>query len=413
MSFTARYEICRTLRTTLGITSVILTGLLVTTGTPASAKQFKKLLQVGQVIPGNNQPLEEIIEPTIGFDQQVAVLLKTKAIQTDPGSPGSNPSTSEFKGIYAIRRDGTVQLMQGGSSTTGLNGANRQEFSAPSMSQGKIAYVATTQSRSNTGLLGDRVTTVRVGTPGQVGTFLSANLAAIPARSGIANLAFVNGKAYFLDVNAPGDGGSLGVIDTLAPTPTLVPLRSTQNTTAVRASSQRLVITEILRSVRFPVVQLFSSNGDSNFTDVSPPVTLAGNCGFSVSLNNTAVCFEGNVRSFIFLRLDQGNANNFIPIIQNSPSLPPVKVSGVSISNRSTLFLAKQVFLNSSNPMDKIYLSESGQTPTEVISGGDVLDGKIVAGLELSRNGRTIAGRSFVFTVTFTDATKALYRVDL
>jgi hypothetical protein len=418
MTFTVNQFIHRVMVTTaitatvMGITSGILSGLLLATATPASAKQFKKLLQLGQTVPGNNQPIEEIIEPTIGLDQQVAVLLKTKTIQTDPGPPGSNiPTTRTFKGIYSIRKDGTIRLMDGGASTAGFGGANRQEFSAPSISQGKIAYLSITQSEGRGGL-SDRVTAVRVGTPGQVRTALSLNLSAIPAVSGLANLAFVNGKAYFLNVNGFGDGGPLGVIDTLAATPSLVPLRSTQNTTALRASSQGLVITEVLRG-RVPVVQLFESSGDANFTDVSPPVSLAGNCGFSVSLDNLAVCAEQGSITNIFLRFGRGSNVTAISPPPNPAPLPPSKADRVSISNRSVIFSSKQFVLTSSYPIDKIYLSENGQAPSPIISGGDVLDGKTVSQLELSNNGRTIAGKSVVFTATFTDGTRALYRVDL
>jgi hypothetical protein len=42
-----------------------------------------------------------------------------------------------------------------------------------------------------------------------------------------------------------------------------------------------------------------------------------------------------------------------------------------------------------------------------------VLDGKTVSQVNLSENGRTIAGNSAVIKVTFTDGTAALYRVDL
>jgi hypothetical protein len=129
---------------------IFLLGLGVAlTSTPASAQQFTKLLEVGQKVPGNPQPVTAIVEPTIGLDGQVAVLLKTDTVL-------QGTTQTAFQGIYSLPKTGGIRLLEGGADTvtgfgTPSNARKAEVFSAPSISGGAIAYLRLTRSSQRSG----------------------------------------------------------------------------------------------------------------------------------------------------------------------------------------------------------------------------------------------------------------------
>jgi hypothetical protein len=393
--------------------SLVATCILLATPTAAQAKQFTKLLQLGQVVPGSDQPVTEIVEPTIGQDGQVAVLLKTKPVDIAVTQPGPFTSTSSFKGIYSIPRNGQIRLLEGGTSRNGFRFLSREEFSAPSISQGKIAYLAMKQSES--GAIGTRDTNLRVGTPGAVKTVLSFKLSNAVAESGKSNLAFANGKAYFVDdLFAPGDFGNggkivgvVGLVNTLSPTPTVVTLRSNADPQGIRASANLLAVSARSGS------DLLESAGDANFRSVELPPSRSISPSFSVSRGNIVVTDSFNPA--VFVRLGKQGKFSALPAVPNGNVR---RVFNPSISDRSVIYRGigplalKPMSSEFITTTDNIYLSKNGQTPISLIAKNDTLDGKTVSQVLLADNGRTIAGNSAVFTASFTDGTTALYRVD-
>jgi hypothetical protein len=356
---------------------------------PAHAKQFTKLVQVGQTVAGSADPVSEIVEPAIGFDGQVAVLLRS----------------SGFEAIYRIPKNQPIQFVDGiirdgGGGFSRLRGG----FSAPSISQGQIAYLAFGQISTRYSESG--TVDLRVATAGVVKSIQVWGTAPGTITSGNPDLAFVNGRAYFLD-NLGGTTRALNFVDTRSANPTLKLLSNDPNNREIRASSQLLIkssgtSTNVINS-------LTQSFGDSNF---QPLIPVAANCGFSTSADNVVVC-RGQTRSGVSqynLPVRFGKAGQF----QDIP-LPAVSrgfdINHPSISNRSVIFKASFAAANAPT-IERIYLSQDGKAPIALISTADTLDGKVVAELNLSRNGRTIADNAAVFTATFRDGTTALYRVD-
>jgi hypothetical protein len=391
--------------------SLIAACVLLATPTAAQAKQFTKLLQLGQLVPGSNQPVTDIVEPTIGLDGQVAVLLKTKSVRTGPG-PFLDTT---FKGIYAVPRNGQIRLVEGGVTVVSFRSGNRLEFSAPSISEGKIAYLAMAQTITAAAYSEPRSTKLRVGTPGAVKTILSLTLFGREAAlSGNPNLAFVNGQAYFLDDILPAGAEPnnpdsrvrvLGLVNTLSPTPSLVKLRSNPDQQTIRASAKSLLVST--RS------GLLESSGDANFRPVELPPSRSISPSFSVSRDNIVVTDSFNPA--VFVRFGKQGEFSFLPAVPNGNVR---RVSNPSISDRNVIYRGigplalKPMSTEFVTTTDNIYLSKNAQTPISLIGKNDTLDGKTVSQVLLADNGRTIAGNSAVFTASFTDGTVALYRVD-
>jgi hypothetical protein len=386
----------------------------------AEAKQFKKLVQVGQTIPGNDRPLAEIIQPTIGGNGQVAVILRTQISRsTAPRNLTFQDIT--FQGMYTIGAAGTIALIEGGETVLGNRGRRKTEFSAPTISQGKVGYFQLLQSEpSPISAFGN----LRVGTATNLTTLQSRierNRSAELTFSGGSNLAFVNGNGYYRDrlFGAP----TTNIFGVINGKPQVLlsgddaifegsPLSETNS--SLRASSGLVVLTRT-RNVQ----------GLGDTTDVyERPIAggtfkklnsfLGASCGISVSLDNIVACFDTTTsqlpseniltRSDITVRF--GRQGVFQPIAV--PGSNSRQVSNPSISQKNIAFQ-----VNDTSAIASIYFSQNGQVPQKVVTTGDKLDGKTVKSVQLSESGRAIIDKSIVFTATFTDGAVALYRVDL
>ncbi len=395
----------------------------------AEAKQFRKLAQVGQTIPGNTQPLTEIIQPTIGSNGQVAVILRTQT-QSSPGPSGISTRRT-FQGVYTIGKTGKASLLQGDTSIAGYRNILYNEFSAPTVSQNKVGYLSLNFIGSGPGLPSpnNSLANFQVGTPGNL-TTLQAKISlrnGLPI-SGESNAAFVNGNGYYRYQPYQGpnqtanDTDIFGVINgkpqvLLSGTDPVfegIPLNRADNG-KLRASSGLIVLTR---------TRNIGSIGDT--TDVyERPIAggtfkklnsfLGASCGISVSLDNIVACFDTTTsqlpsenittRSDITVRF--GRQGTFTPLTVpgNSDSR---QVSNPSISQKNVAFQ-----VNDTSAIASIYFSQNGQTPQKVVTTGDKLDGKTVKSVQLSESGRAMIDKSIVFTATFTDGVTALYRVDL
>ena len=383
--------------------------LLISFVQPASAKQFKKLVETGQIIPGNDRPLARIESPTIGRDGQVAVKLETESINTS--NMGGNKSVN-FIGLYSIGRGGNISLLDKGLFTRIDRSATIDSFTAPSISQGKIAYFAyRTEIRSTDATT---VSTLKVGTPGNVKQYpaITSSLYS-PVRSA-PQISFVNGTVYTLETgfNLAGQPTGLervGLIDTNSPSPTFKALSVSGDNRAIRSASQSLVLLSKTQDFSNPMFKLLERLNGGQFVQLNPQGKKPGSCGFAVSFENVVSCSsEGNdyVLSARF-----GKKSNFVNLpLPNATTLK--SVSSLSISNEKIIFKATEQTAAGAI-VERIYLSNKTQAPQAVISSGETLDGKTITGLSLNENDRSIADNYVVFIATFSDSSKALYRVDL
>jgi hypothetical protein len=400
------------IRSRCPITTEIATGLCLSlllglgftlTAAPASARQFTKLLEVGQKVPGSDRPIASIGSPVIGLDGQVAVQLEMLVAQTPT-------SITIFHGIYAIPKGRSVQFLEGGLIT----GAEGVDFLGPSISSGKIAYIRRTKFPGANGALSGP-STLRLGTPGNVRTILDLPPEASAIDSNSRQLAYVNGKVYFIGTPliSPNPGGFpiriLGTIDTQAAHPSFNILSQDVNHQSVAASANTIVLTQA--PPRRPnQTTHFESTGDGNFQEI---VGFAGCRDLSTSHESLAASCGSNINSntkpVVKLRFGRQGVPFDVPtpnVTGNEPSLVTP-----SLSNRSVLYV-RQRFSSVPDDRTRLYLSQNGQAPITLLKEGDRLNGKTVSTIRLGESGRTLAGNSAVFTVSFQDNSVALYRVD-
>jgi hypothetical protein len=382
----------------------------------AEAKQFKKLVQVGQTIPGDTQPLAAIIQPTIGSNGQVAVILRTQT----PENVGA--STRTFQGVYTINNTGQVSFLQGDTSIRTLRFIKYGEFSAPTISQNKVGYLSLNGTATSTGS-NNNLADFQVGTAGNLTTLQAKlNIRSGSLISGESNAALVNGNGYYRErlfqeptakIFGVINGKPQVLLNGDDPVFEGIPLSDADNG-KLRASSGLIVLTR---------TRNIGSLGDT--TDVyERPIAggtfkklnsfLGTSCGISVSLDNIVACFDtttskpptenSGAPTSIAVRLSRQGA--FTPIAV--PGSDSRQVSNPSISQKNVAFQ-----VNDTSAIASIYFSQNGQTPQKVVTTGDKLDGKTVKSVQLSESGRAIIDKSIVFTATFTDGVTALYRVDL
>ena len=383
-------------------------SLLISFVQPASAKQFKKLVETGQIIPGNNQPLVEIRSPTIGRDGQAAVNLETKTVETVSQQSGIDRSL--FNGLYSISRGGTISLIDQGVSVIIGRGRTFNGFSAPSISQGKIAYVAF--SSTGTSGLVTNISTLKVGTPGDVKQFSA--ITPIFYTQTVPKVSFANGTAYTIEIGEnlsrlPIGLERVGLVDTNSPSPAFNVLSVSGDNNDIRSGSQSLILLSKTREFSNPVYKLFERPNGGQFVQLNPQGKNPGSCGFAVSSESVVSCSNDNNQYVLSGRF--GKQSNFVNLpLPNSTALK--SVSDISISNQKIIFKATEQ--TATGPIvQRIYLSNKTQAPQALISSGEKLGGKTITELTLNENGRTISDKYIVFVATFSDNSKALYRIDL
>jgi hypothetical protein len=397
----------------LGLGLTLLSSLgLAAIATPASALTFTKLLELGQKVPGNDQPVTAIVEPTIGLDGQVAVKLTTQTVTTPTAKKA-------FSGIYAIPKGSSLKLLEGGVGLVRENGIpiiptemfSVVEFSEPNISSGKIAYSRLIASYDATGKPIARSSTIRVGNPGNVRTALT-----LPSTIGFGaftigpSQAFVNGKFYFLSAPSVVPSGSrfpllsLNVVDTQAASPSITILNDNnpRYNGSVHASANTIILGKF--GGTSGGTSIYESAGDANFKQITgcqvasvSHESIAFRCGdgaLKVRFGRQGQIFTLPLGDNVYQRASLSNRS--VLYVRNTPK-PPSDPNG-----------------NTVPPDDlRLYLSTNGQPPMTLLKTGDQLSGKIVASMSLNFNGRTLAGNFAVCVVQFTDKAQALYRIDL
>lgn len=372
----------------------------------ASALTFTKLLEVGQKVPGSDQPVTDIIEPTIGLDGQVTVLLKTQSVLVRPPVATLPTVRTTFNGIYRIAKGGAAQLLEGGNIVlrvqNGVVSGEATEFTGPSISAGKIAYLRRTYDAKTTS------TALRVGTIGNVKTVLTLppNVNAGDYYSyDRPSLAIVNGKVYFLSFPVDPNStlpNSLNLVDTQVASPQLQTLRTGIDGTPVVSANTLLVANNTASSTEY-----FESTGDANFK----PVSGLSNCGGTSVSHESIAAICGAV-----LKVRFGRQGAFFTV-PDPYDVRFRRLANPSISDRSVLYTQ---YPSTRVPVDTgLYLSKNGQAPIRLLRAGNIngfgelLDGKKVGAAQLNKNGRSLAGNFAVCVVLFEGGSTALYRIDL
>jgi hypothetical protein len=386
--------------------------------TLANAKTFKKLVETGQKLSAastnasgaQNQPVERISDAAIGSDGQVAVFIKNKAIVTPPpGYPGGYGNSEASLGIYSISKGGAIKVVQqggeGGSSYTYSN-----SFTGPSISEGLIAFGTYVTSASRYASPAPK-SILQVGTPSDVKSYPS--IYALNFGADIPKVSFTNGLAYALESSYKYGGApnyevtksmTLRRLNIRDVTPTFTTLSSDPNNREIRSGSRSLLLLSVSPT---NVYRLFERPHDGQFSELKPIGKNPGSCGFAVSYENVVSCSAENGQFKLSARFGAAGSFVAIPLAGDSTR----SVSSPSISQNKIIFFAAEQGANQAITQ-RIYLSLDGKTPTRVISTGDQLDGKVITELALSDNGRALSGNYAVFTATFSNSSKALYRVD-
>ncbi len=388
----------------LGLISSVMMGFTEV----ASAKTIQLLVQTGQTLPQNSEPIEQFFEPTIGRDRQVAVIIQHREKVTPPPNPSVPGSRFKFIGLNVISPTNQIQLLD--STGVGFGGFSflNGSFSAPSISEGKIAYINQRQSSSRGGAFAPDIE-FKVGTAAGSNTVINFGRVDRTYGASQPTVAFVNGRAFLLDFGPfftgnPVRPSTLERIDTRSTPPNQTVLITDATNRAIRASADNLLLSKLDTSSGTNVYRLFEKPIDSgSFKELFPLGQNPASCGFAASYKNVAVCSsQGSVLS---VRLGQNAPFTAIPLPAGV-----TQVANPAMSNARVLFQAKTPKAGSS--VDTIYLSNNGKAPTIVIQSGEKLNNKTITSLKLSTNGRAIADQSAVFLAGFSDGSTGLFRVD-
>ena len=226
---------------TLGL---VICGGLITLVQPASATQFKKLVETGQVLPGTTQPVATLSEASIGRDGQAVISIQTPFVRNTAGGR----SGEQFFGIYSITKGGKISLLSQGSKVVDAQGSiDSKGILSPSISEGVIAYTTYDlyEPYTNPGQIYTGKSSLNVGVPGAVKNYGSILSGLSISRT--PKVSFTNGLAYVLENSFITSGGPqpipyktlrLKVLDTRASNPSFTILVTDNNIQSIRSGSQ-------------------------------------------------------------------------------------------------------------------------------------------------------------------------------
>ena len=389
-------------------------GGLIALVQPASATQFKKLVETGQVLPGTTQPVATLSEASIGRDGQAVINIQTPFVRNTAG----RKSGDQFFGIYSITKGGKISLLSQGSKVVDVQGSiDYKGLLSPSISEGVIAYTTYDlyEPYTNPGQIYTAKSSLNVGVPGAVKNY--GSIVSGFSTSKNPRVSFANGLAYVLESSIvlseprppiPRPTIRLKVLDTRASNPAFTILVADNNIQGIRSGSQGVAM---LTMTPEKVYKLFERPNAPNgqFVQLNPQGQNPGSCGFAVSYESIVSCSVAGTQSVLSARF--GKQSSFVTLPLPNPATLK-SVSDPSISNNKILFKTTEQVAD--GPIvERIYVSRNTQVPKLILSSGEQLDGKVITGLKLGDNGRSIAGNYVVFTATFSDGSQALYRADL
>jgi hypothetical protein len=381
---------------------------------PATAVQFKRLVSTGQVVPGSKNPVLQIGEPTIASDAQVALLLSKEGQVPDtcpsqpvPCNPDRLPPvTARYDGIYRITSSGQLQLIK--EVVNPLNRRSTQGFTAPSISGGRIAYGTkqVTGGRPNGEFTYGSIEVADQSNKTSAIASFYLLLSDASSRGDYVKLTnnqvLVENDRQYFDIHDDQDQRITGLLSI----DTAMKRKTIADFSPVGASNVRVGANLIAATVGG---ELREGSTINSLRRVIVPVqgAQAGNCGYAVSYSNLVSCANvtqnGKTTAILSVRLSATGQFTRIRFANDATA----QISAPSISK------GKVVFRTIESGVEKIRLSLNGQSANTLISAGAQLNGKVVKGLQLSNNGRAIAGNHVVFTATFTDGSSSLYRADL
>lgn len=392
----------------LGFASSIVLGLT----DLASAKTFQVLVETGQTLPQNSEPIAKLIEPTIGRDRQVVVIIQHgEKVTVDPNF--DTTSRSNFIGLNAISPTNQIQLVDSTASSSGLFSSVAGNFSAPSVSEGKIAYIKQQQVTASRGGPFAPDIEFKVGTATSTQTLNYVRVDRNYAANNEAAVAFVNGRAFLLDTgpfftypNNPNRQSTVERVDTrTTPIQSTVLITDVRNR-AIRASADNLLLSQLDTQTGTNVYRLFEKPIDNGkFKEIFPLGQNSASCGFAASYKNVVACSSSSQGTILSVRLGQKSPFVAIPLPTGI-----MQVANPSISRTRVLFQGR--IPNAGTVVDAIFLSIDGKAPQVMIKAGEQLNNKTITSLKLSNNGRAIADQSAVFLAGFSDGTMGLVRVD-
>ena len=429
----------------IGLLSLSLVSSL---GSTANAATFTRVLQTGQAVPGNNQPVSEIRSIAIDNQKSIVAIVSTPTV-TFPGTISGGGGSQTFQGFYLFNSALVPTLVDTAESFTSSSNSQSAHFITASLNAGTTVVLRSFRSQSRISIDFGR-TEVKVGPPGALQVFLTANRLGQPTLIATNTLALTNGAAFLLGepmpqttaspqkgllkTNAPGNlTEAIAVTDPIFGSEPFAPRDSGQ---IVRSSGNNL----LLVTQNASHYRVFKKSGTAATQQIYNGTTstfdASSSCGAAISGNNIVLCAKEvkptpTGTNPYSLRVKFGNAApQTIPLSNTIPIEQP------SIAGRTVIFKAV------TPTQDKLYVSTNAKAPVQILATGDALDGKIVSKLNLSEQGQAIvrttsipmanlmvrkpdlseqpdlneqnqavaSATTIVFLATFTDGSVGLYR---
>ena len=396
--------------------AILSLGLVSHLGSVANAATFTRVLQTGQAVPGNAQPVTNIRSIAIDNQQNIVAIVSTPTIILNPTR---GPQT--FQGLYVFNSALVPTLADTAESFPFASDGQSAQFLTASINAGTVITLRNSRLESRPQRDFGQ-SEVKVGKPGALRTFLTVNRFNLLPRVSISTLALSNGAAFLLGESSPQPPASSqkGLLKSVAPNnlteviATTDPVFGTEPFTLtsrgefVRASGKNILLV-IEDNNRYRV---FKKSGTAAPQQIDS-VTGSFSCGAAISSNNIVVCardFRTQTGTNLYsLRVKFGNTAPFQSIaFPNTTAIEQPSIAGRTV-----------IFKTATPTQDKLYVSTNAKAPIQILGTGDTLDGKTVSKLSLSEQGQSIArttdqaqnsSLTIVFIATFTDGTTGLYR---
>ena len=423
--------------------TILSLGLVSSLGSSANAATFTRVLQTGQAVPGNNQPVSGIRSIAIDNQKNIVAIVSTPTVSSGT-LPGTDPRSDTFQGLYLFDPALVPTLVDTAASFTSRDGSRSASLNAASIHAGTV--IVFNSYRSVSRLFTDfGRTEVKVGTPGALQVFLTANRLGQPTLIATNTLALTNGAAFLLGEpmpqttaspqkgllksNAPGNlTEAIAATDPIFGAEPFAPRGAGQ---MVRSSGNNVLLVAQNAS-RYRVFRKSGTNAPQQiYNGTVSPFDASSSCGAAISGNNIVLCSKEvkptpTGTNPYSLRVKFGNAAPF----QTIPFPNDIPIEQPSIAGRTVIFKAVTA------TQDKLYVSTNANAPVQILATGDTLDGKVVSKLNLSEQGQAIArtiatpvaslmakrpdlsepdqvqnsSLTIVFIATFTDGSTGLYR---
>ena len=404
-------------------------SLVSSLGSAANAATFTRVLQTGQAVPGNTQPVSGIRSIAIDNQQNIVAIVKTQKISIPiPGAPFGIRRDSTFQGLYLFNSELVPTLVDSSDDYASSSLTQSVTLNA-SVNAGSVMLTRSNFARMTRGGYTDMgPDEVKVGMPGAFNLLLTASRFNWPTIIQPNTLALSNGKAFLLGEPNPNLTASpqKGLLKITAPNQLTEAIAATSPVFGsepfipktlgqiVRASGNNvLLVTQ--NTKRYRVFSKFGTSAPKKIYDgTTGPFGPSSSCGAAISGSNIVVCSKevkptATGTNPYSLRVKFGNATPF----QTIAFPDTTAIEQPSIAGKTVIFKAV------TETQDKLYVSTDAQAPVQLLATGDTLDGKVVNKLNLSEQGQAIArttdqaqnsSLTIVFIATFTDGTTGLYR---